>query len=127
MKKLSQKQIGNIGSAGEDAAVEYLESLGYFIEDRNAVFGKLEIDIVASDDKYVVFCEVKTRTEREQTSGRFGGPASAVTSEKRRNLKTAARQYLKSYSKRRIPRMDIIEVTVDRENRYTVNHIRNAF
>ena len=127
MRKLSPNQIGNIGSAGEDAAVEYLESLGYLIEDRNAVFGKLEIDIVASDDKYVVFCEVKTRTEREQTSGRFGGPLSAVTPEKMRNLKKAARQYLKTYSKRRIPRMDVIEVTVDRESRCTVHHIRNAF
>ena len=127
MRKLSQKQLGATGRLGEDAAADYLLSAGYIIEDRNAVFGKYEIDIVASNDRFVVFCEVKTRTAREDVRGRYGAPSAAVTAEKRRNLLSAARAYLKTYKKRRIPRMDVIEVTLTPGGEPEISHIRGAF
>ena len=49
------------GAKGEDEAVDILVKKGYKILERNWVSGKLEIDIIATTGKYVVFVEVKTR------------------------------------------------------------------
>ena len=51
------------GRFGEDAAAQYLTDNGYTIKGRNVRFGRHELDIIAEDDEYIVFVEVKTRTE----------------------------------------------------------------
>ena len=53
------------GKIGEDLAVQFLEAKGYTIFDRNYVYGKGEIDIVAFIPDVLHFVEVKTRKNSE--------------------------------------------------------------
>jgi len=50
-----------IGSIGEKLAADYLERIGYSILQRNFRCRYGEIDIIACNSEYLVFCEVKTR------------------------------------------------------------------
>ncbi len=53
----------NLGQKGEDLAVKHLEKAGYKILSRNWKSGKLEIDIIAENKDFIVFAEVKTRSD----------------------------------------------------------------
>src|SRR5262249_59826134 len=68
-----------LGRDGEQAAVNYLESCGFRILDRNWRCADGEIDIVAADRRTFVVCEVKTRS-----GTRVGTPLDAVGHAKRR-------------------------------------------
>ncbi len=48
-----------LGKAGENAAVTYLEQQGYCIRDRNWRKGHFELDIVAAKDNELIVVEVK--------------------------------------------------------------------
>lgn len=74
------------GNYGEDLAVKYLKDLGYKILERNFRIRGGEIDIVAKDDEYLVFVEVKARWSHE-----YGLPVESITPWKIKALvKTAA-------------------------------------
>lgn len=79
----------NLGSQGEQLAVEYLESIGYIIVDRNWRGNRCELDVVALDRECVVFVEVKTRA-----SSRYGSPLEAITPAKLSNMTRAAFSWL---------------------------------
>ena len=51
-----------LGKAGENAAVAYLEEHGYLIRHRNWRKGHFELDIVAAKENELVIVEVKTRS-----------------------------------------------------------------
>ena len=78
-----------LGSQGEQLAVEYLESIGYIIVDRNWRGNRCELDVVALDRECVVFVEVKTRA-----SSRYGSPLEAITPAKLSNMTRAAFSWL---------------------------------
>src|SRR4051812_50014695 len=61
------------GSLGERIAAEHLERRGYSIVDRNYRTRHGELDIVAADERALVFCEVKTRV-----AGGRSGPATPL-------------------------------------------------
>lgn len=120
------------GHFGEDAAAEYLVSYGYKIKGRNLRYGKYELDIIAEDGSYLVFVEVKTRTEPPpNTLYSYGRPASAVSYQKKQNTLAAAREYLWEHPTRKRRRIDVIEVylarNTDTPTVSEINHIRNAF
>lgn len=128
----TDKQI--LGKLGEDVAVDHLIKNGYTVAKRNLHLGKNELDIIAEDENYIVFVEVKTRTCLYPESGAYGIPASAVDISKRKNTVKAARDYLVSYYGGKQPRLDVIEVYIyEGKNEFKtptvlkVNHIRNAF
>lgn len=108
-----------LGRRGEDAAVEYLESKGYKILERNFMCRQGEIDIIAVDEDYVVFVEIKSRTSTE-----YGLPSESVTEKKLKHmLKTASYYlYIKKLEKVNV-RIDAIEVYV-KEEEYVINHIK---
>ena len=120
-----------IGDFGEDAAVKYLKRKHYKILDRNAVLGKLELDVVAKNKTDIVFVEVKTRSV-ESVDGNFvyGRPSDAVNLEKRRNTVSAAYAYLKENPSRLNMRIDVIEVYLDKNAEkptvLKIEHIENA-
>jgi putative endonuclease len=62
------------GVRGEDLAARYLESRGLVVLDRNWRCPEGELDLVATDRRRLIVCEVKTRS-----STAFGHPAEAVT------------------------------------------------
>ena len=51
-----------LGKRGEDEATKYLKNKGYKILERNFMCKQGEIDIIALDKDYIVFVEIKSRT-----------------------------------------------------------------
>ena len=109
------------GRFGEETAARYLADSGYTIKGRNVRFGRHELDIIAEDDEYIVFVEVKTRTEAPAGClYTYGRPASAVTYGKKQNTVAAASEYLRENRKQ--------EVFFDRKNKdHYMNHMFHGF
>lgn len=79
------------GDDGESLAVSYLVKEGYQIIARNFRCRQGEIDIVAKDENYLCFIEVK---RRKGTSS--GHPLEAISPNKIRHICKAALYYLQS-------------------------------
>ena len=113
------------GKLGEMAAANFLRKAGYDIVDANyrSRFG--EIDIIACDEKYIVFAEVKTRTQ-----GSMLLPREAVNKGKQEKIIRTAEYYLSEHPADFQPRFDVIEVMIRRSDEFAVSgihHIKNAF
>ena len=63
-----------IGNYGEELACQYLKKQGYKILERNYRIRGGEVDIVARDQDYLVFVEVKARYFHE-----YGLPSESIT------------------------------------------------
>jgi putative endonuclease len=122
-----------IGALGELIAEQHLARAGYGILDRNFRTRYGELDLVASEARFIVFCEVKTRVVGSRTGP--PGPLDAIGPSKRRQLRRMAAQWLASSggpSSRRERadelRFDAIGVTVSSAGRLLdLEHVRNAF
>ncbi len=125
-----------VGARGEELASEYLVSCGYTVRARNLHVSHDEFDIIAEDDKYIVFVEVKTRAQTKSNI-RYGRPAIAVDYLKKQKLIRAAEEYLRREKPGKAPRIDVIEVYLPPITEQTpidiarlipirINHIRNA-
>lgn len=77
------------GNKGEDLACEHLKKQGYKILERNYRIRGGEIDIIAKDQEYLVFVEVKTRWSHE-----YGLPVESITPWKIKYLLKTAKFYL---------------------------------
>ena len=66
-----------LGQKGEKIAADFLEKAGYEILERNWVFQKAELDIVAQKENILAIVEVKTRTSAD-----FGLPQDFVKPKK---------------------------------------------
>lgn len=78
-----------IGNYGEDLACKYLEEQGYELLERNFRIRGGEIDIIARDEEFLVFVEVKTRYSHD-----YGHPAEALTYYKIKALLKTSQFYL---------------------------------
>ena len=118
---------GKAGQLGEDSAASYLCGKGFRILERNVHSGHLETDIIAVNDQYIVFAEVKTRRAYPTGSHTFGRPAAAGGLKKQARLIAAASDYLRKHREAFAglqPRIDIIEVYISpRADTYKVLHI----
>ena len=112
----------NLGKKGEDLAVDYLKKAGYRILHRNWKAGKLEIDIIAENKDFIVFIEVKTRSDDYQEH-----PLSAINREKQRSLIFAANNFIQWNNIDNESRFDVITVIIKRDNTNQVEHIEDAF
>jgi putative endonuclease len=111
-----------LGKEGEQAAVSYLEGLGFRILDRNWRCPDGEIDIVAADRRSLVICEVKTRS-----GTRFGSPLDAVGHAKRRRLRRLAAQWLAAHGTRFDQiRIDVVGLLRDGTDGFTIEHVRGV-
>jgi putative endonuclease len=110
------------GAKGEDEAVEILVKKGYKILERNWVAGKLEIDIIATTGKYVVFIEVKTRH-----SNSYAEPWEAVNKKKQQHILRAAHYYIRKMTVQMEPRFDIISIISFPNKESHVDHFEDAF
>ena len=121
----------SLGARGELLACEHLTERGYALVDRNFRTRHGELDVVARDARFLVFCEVKTRVIRGPP-GPFG-PLAAVGHRKRRQVREMARQWLAARSDRlggrpAELRFDAIGVTVEPSGRLVgVEHVEGAF
>lgn len=112
----------NKGVQGEEEAAKYLQKKGYKILFRNYSVGKLEIDLICSNEKYLVFVEVKKRHSRA-----YAPPWEAVNKKKQRNIMMAANIYLKKTDFPLEPRFDIISIVEDGESVLEIEHFEDAF
>ena len=107
------------GLAGEKIAQKYLKDNGYKILENNYYTRNGEIDIITSKDNYIIFVEVKTRT-----NVKYGKPSEAVNKTKKLHMKRSAAIFLKenNFSKF-IIRFDVIEVYII-NGKCEINHIK---
>ena len=109
-----------IGDAGEQRALRHLRKKGLRLLEKNYRYGRYEIDLVMEDRDFLVFVEVKARSETN-----FGTPAMAVGKEKQRFLIAAAQGYLQqNRCENRFVRFDVVEVYLSEDR---IVHIENAF
>lgn len=94
------------GVAGEDAAVRYLEGIGFHVQHRNWRTSFYELDIIAVRDNAIHFIEVKTRH-----SLKYGHPEEHVSRKKLDNIKKAAAYYLSINPYWKRIQFDILSVT----------------
>lgn len=95
-----------IGTCGENIAVEHLQKNGYKIVERNFNCRFGEIDIIALNDGYYVFVEVKSRNTLA-----FGFPREAVKPYKQDRIIASAQYWLLKQRKTGVPvRFDVVEV-----------------
>lgn len=118
--------IGKIGSEGEKRVAEFLRRRGFSIIKRNYLCRYGEIDIIAENQEFLLFVEVKTRKEQSLVSG-----AQAVDAFKQKRILLTANDYIAKTESEKQPRFDIAEVTVynkeDGNLGYRLNYIENAF
>ena len=111
-----------LGQEGEQAAVEYLESCGFRILDRNWRCADGEIDIVAVERHTFVVCEVKTRS-----GTRYGTPLEAVGRAKRTRLRRLAVRWLIAHGVRFDQiRIDVVGLLYEGTGGFTIQHIRGV-
>jgi len=112
----------NLGQKGEDHARIYLESKGFKIRHTNYRVGKLELDIVAEKDGWLIVVEVRTRS-----NSNFIAPEETIDLRKIKNLVNAAGGYIRYHNWQGETRFDIITVMPQRDGTYKIEHIEDAF
>ena len=111
------------GALGEKIAALYLQLGGCTILERNYRFEHVEIDLIVRDGPCVAFVEVKTRR-----SSAFGEALDAVSRDKLRNVRRAARSYLfaaPAEARADEYRFDLVALDCDwRQGTLKLRHIR---
>lgn len=114
-----------IGDFGENAACEYLQSLGYSIVQKNFHSKHGEIDIIAYDKSCTVFIEVKTRK-----NSLYGNASEFVDFRKQQKIILCAKYYLDDNIDEEV-RFDVVEIYYYEKGNNLVlkeiNHIKDAF
>jgi putative endonuclease len=119
-----------LGAFGERLAREHLEARGFQVIEANFRTRHGELDLVVRDERFLVFCEVKTRIRR----GKPGPlePFAAIGARKRRRLRLMAREWLagRALDGRRPPeiRFDAIGIEIEPSGRVArLEHLEDAF
>jgi putative endonuclease len=114
-----------VGRAGEEAAANQLQLLGYRLVERNWRCRAGEVDLIAEDGATLVFVEVRSR----KNPTRFGTAVEAVTPRKCRQVRELATIYLKQH--KLTPhsiRFDVVAVTFDLDGAVReCKHLQSAF
>lgn len=144
-----------LGAKGERLAAQHLEARGYEVVARNFRTRFGELDLVARDERFLVFCEVKTRVVRGVpapgcaagsggmpgvggSAGAGGmpanplGPFASIGPRKQRQVRAIAREWLAQslLAGARPPeiRFDAIGISFDARGRLlSLEHLEAAF
>ena len=110
--------MNSLGVSGEQQAKKYLIKQGYKVLETNYKTVLGEIDIIAKKDGFIVFVEVKTRSNTK-----FGLPRESVTPYKQNKIRTVATYYLKVKNMLNFNvRFDVIDILNGE-----LTHITNCF
>ena len=110
------------GVLGERYVAELVKDKGYTIVSRNFKIKGGEIDIIASNEKYIVFIEVKTRSKDSMIH-----PLEAVTEAKKARVIKTATYFLMKHNYSLQPRFDVAAVETRNGKIISCNYIENAF
>jgi putative endonuclease len=122
---MSESTAGHlsVGRRGENLAARYLESRGLVVLSRNWRCRDGELDLVLTDGRTLIVCEVKTRTSTE-----FGTPAEAVSHEKAQRVRRLAHRWLNTYRVGwRELRFDIVSVLWPPGRTPRIDHLVGVF
>lgn len=109
------------GNLGEDFAGNYFKKKGFsIVRNYHSRYG--EIDIIAENEEYMLFVEVKTRKAETTVS-----PAEAVDIKKQKKICLTATDYMSKRGCEKQPRFDAFEVWQINGRIYKFNHIEAAF
>ncbi len=111
----------DLGNLGEGVAEAHLISKGYQIQQTNWRIGKLELDIIAKNENWLIIIEVKTRS-----TDFFELPEEAITLKKIRNIVRATHAYIHQIDWQGETRFDVITVIPQGES-FQIEHIEDAF
>ena len=113
----------DIGNVGEVAVCHYVSNMGYEVVYRNYAIRGGEIDIIACDNEYILFIEVKTRRFDYVSSG-----LQAITKAKKRCIVKTASHFCSNRIVKLQPRFDVAEVIIDGlKNVLDIQYYPNAF
>lgn len=113
-------QHNDTGNQAEEMAAKFLSQKGYEIRDRNYVFGKGEIDIIAQKEDWLVFVEVRARSEVLH-----GFPEQTISKAKASLIMKTAENYVYQKDWRGKIRFDIIAIVVGQE--FEIRHFEDVF
>ena len=122
-----------LGAHGEELAARHLEARGFEVIERNFRTRYGELDVVARDARFLVFCEVKTRiVARAAEAADVLGPFAAIGPRKQRQVRAMAREWLAQarLDGARPPelRFDAIGISFDASGRLlSLEHLEGAF
>ena len=114
-----------LGAWGESIAVDFYRKKRFTIEAIGFQCRFGEIDVIAKNKKYIVFCEVKLRK-----SNQFAEAMEYVDYYKQNRLRTTASFYLSKYPTALQPRFDVIEIYAPEGSataKPIVRHMEDAF
>ncbi len=120
---MKQESLLEKGKRGEEEAVQYLAGQGYTIVERNWQMRKKEIDIICRYNNYLIFVEVKARTE-----GYMESPLEAITLRKQKNIIDAAALFIDRFDIDQESRFDVVSVVFNPNGTVReIEHIPSAF
>jgi len=102
-----------VGRLGEKAAQKFLKKRGYRIREVGFRCPRGEIDIIAQQKDYLVFVEVRTKSNLD-----FGTPEESITQAKKKKLVALALTYTNTHEN--LPllwRIDVVAVELDGKGR----------
>lgn len=114
-----------MGAWGEALAAEYLRKKRYSILATNFRTRMGEIDLIASNRRYLVFVEVKLRKNAD-----FAMAREFVDARKQSKIRDTAQWYLATHPTDLQPRFDVIEIYAPEgmeTRRPELNHLEDAF
>ena len=112
-----------VGKLGEKLAQEFLKKRGYHIRETNFRCREGEIDIVARQKDYLVFIEVRTKSNLD-----FGTPEESITQAKKEKIINSALTYINTHQNSpSLWRIDVVAIEVDDKGKTKrINLIENA-
>jgi putative endonuclease len=112
-----------VGKLGEEAARKFLKKRGYRIRETGFRCHHGEIDIVAQKKDYLIFVEVRTKSDLE-----FGTPEESITQAKKERLIASALTYTTTHQN--LPplwRIDVVAIEIDEKGKpQRIDLIENA-
>lgn len=110
------------GARGEALAARYLEEQGLTVLSRNWRCPDGELDLVLTDGRMVVICEVKTRT-----TDHFGTPGEAVDDAKADRIRKLGRQWRTQHQVTHVDtRYDIVSILWPPGDTPRINHLKGV-
>jgi putative endonuclease len=111
----------SLGQSGEDLAASWLRKKGYRVAFRNWRWGKHEIDIVAENNEYIIFVEVKTRSSEFMTD-----LGTLISKTKQQSIIWAADGYIRRFGVDKPARFDAITIVGEGEEQ-KLEHFEDIF
>ena len=110
-----------IGQQAENRALEYLESKGLRLIERNYRCKRGEIDLIMNDSGTLVFVEVRFRK-----NDRFGSALESIHSAKQKKIIISASHYLANHPEDRPIRFDAVALSPS-ATKLEIQWVKNAF